>query len=289
MAIEVLMPKLGLTMTEGTIEEWMKQEGDPVKKGDVLFSVATDKLVNEVEAETDGVLVKILLVAGETAECKSVVAYLGEAGESVAAPAAAAPAAAPVEPAAPAPVAAAPTQAPAVGDRIRISPYARRTARELGVDIAAVAGTGPNGRIIWRDVDAAYQTMQAAAAAAPAAPAAPAAVSALAGLYTAADVTELLAAVDSLKGALTAAAFVERAAAKLAAFPVEIRDLGTGILGGMPCLRTGEMAVVAMGQPEDGRMQLHLVYDTAAVEDLAAADFLRALRAAVENPLSLLV
>ena len=97
MATEVLMPKMGLTMTEGTIEEWKFKEGDTVKKGDILFSVATDKLTNDVECDTDGVLLKILLPEGETGPCKSVIAYIGEAGEAVpgAAPAAAAPAAAP--------------------------------------------------------------------------------------------------------------------------------------------------------------------------------------------------
>ena len=104
MATEVLMPKLGLTMTEGTIEEWKFKEGDTVKKGDILFSVATDKLTNDVEAEEDGTLLKILLPEGETAPCKSVIAWIGAAGEAVpdaagaaapAAPAAAAPAAAP--------------------------------------------------------------------------------------------------------------------------------------------------------------------------------------------------
>ena len=67
MATEVLMPKLGLTMTEGTIEEWKYKEGDAVKKGDILFSVATDKLTNDVECEEDGTLLKILLPEGETA------------------------------------------------------------------------------------------------------------------------------------------------------------------------------------------------------------------------------
>ena len=112
MATEVLMPKMGLTMTEGTIEEWKFKEGDTVKKGDILFSVATDKLTNDVECDTDGVLLKILLPEGETGPCKSVIAYIGEAGEAVpgAAPAAAAPAAAPA--AGPA-AAAAPAAAPA--------------------------------------------------------------------------------------------------------------------------------------------------------------------------------
>ena len=70
MATEVLMPKLGLTMTEGTIEEWKYKEGDAVKKGDILFSVATDKLTNDVECEEDGTLLKILLPEGETAPCQ---------------------------------------------------------------------------------------------------------------------------------------------------------------------------------------------------------------------------
>ena len=114
MATEVLMPKLGLTMTEGTIEEWKFKEGDTVKKGDILFSVATDKLTNDVEAEEDGVLLKILLPEGETAPCKSVIGWIGAAGEAVPdAAGAAAPAAAPAAPAAAAPAAAAPAAAPA--------------------------------------------------------------------------------------------------------------------------------------------------------------------------------
>lgn len=100
MATEVLMPKLGLTMTEGTIEEWRIKEGQPVKKGEVLFSVATDKLTNDVEADADGVLLKILLPEGETASCKSVVAYIGQPGEAI-------PGAAPAAESAPAPAAAA--------------------------------------------------------------------------------------------------------------------------------------------------------------------------------------
>ena len=83
MATKVLMPKLGLTMTEGTIEEWKFKEGDSVKKGDILFSVATDKLTNDVECDTDGVLLKILCGEGETMTCKSTVAYIGNAGEHI--------------------------------------------------------------------------------------------------------------------------------------------------------------------------------------------------------------
>ena len=83
MATAVLMPKLGLTMTEGTIERWAVREGDPVRKGDVLYTVSTDKLTNEIEAEEDGVLLKILCPEGGTAPCKEAVAYIGQPGEKL--------------------------------------------------------------------------------------------------------------------------------------------------------------------------------------------------------------
>ena len=96
MATELLMPKLGLTMTEGTIEEWKKNVGDSVTKGEIIYSVATDKLTNDVEADTDGVLLKIAVPAGETVPCKTVVGWIGAAGEAVPdAASAAAPAGAP--------------------------------------------------------------------------------------------------------------------------------------------------------------------------------------------------
>ena len=102
MATELLMPKLGLTMTEGTIDEWKKKVGDTVQKGEILYSVATDKLTNDVEAEDDGVLLKILVPAGETVPCKTPVGWLGAKGEAVPDTAAPAPAAAaPAAPAAP--------------------------------------------------------------------------------------------------------------------------------------------------------------------------------------------
>ena len=83
MAVKVLMPKMGLTMTEGTIGEWKKKEGDQVKKGDLLFTVETDKLVNEIAADADGILLKILCQEGETAPCKETVAWIGQAGELI--------------------------------------------------------------------------------------------------------------------------------------------------------------------------------------------------------------
>ena len=106
MATAVLMPKLGLTMTEGTIDGWSVKEGEPVKKGDLLYTVSTDKLTNEIEAEEDGVLLKILCPEGETAACKSVVAYIGQPGEKI--PEESVPSARPAEQRAPAPDAPAP-------------------------------------------------------------------------------------------------------------------------------------------------------------------------------------
>lgn len=106
MATAVLMPKLGLTMTEGTIDGWSVKEGEPVKKGDLLYTVSTDKLTNEIEAEEDGVLLKILCPEGETAACKSVVAYIGQPGEKI--PEESVPSERPTEQRAPAPDAPAP-------------------------------------------------------------------------------------------------------------------------------------------------------------------------------------
>ena len=174
MAYEVLMPQLGLTMEEGTVSQWVKHEGDPVKTGDVLLEITTDKLTNEVTSEHDGVLLKIVAQEGEDVPVKGLLCYVGQAGESVgdapaAAPAAAAPAAAPAAPAA------APAAAPvAAGARLRVSPLARKTAAKLGVDLSKLTGSGPSGRIRQQDVLAAANAAQAAAPA-PAAAAAPAA------------------------------------------------------------------------------------------------------------------
>ena len=174
MAYEVLMPQLGLTMEEGTVSQWVKHEGDPVKTGDVLLEITTDKLTNEVTSEHDGVLLRIVAQEGEDVPVKGLLCYVGQAGESVgdapaAAPAAAAPAAAPAAPAA------APAAVPvAAGARLRVSPLARKTAAKLGVDLSKLTGSGPSGRIRQQDVLAAANAAQTAAPA-PAAVAAPAA------------------------------------------------------------------------------------------------------------------
>ncbi len=182
MAFEIKMPQLGLTMEEGTVAQWLKQEGDTVAKGDVLLEITTDKLTSEIESEADGVLLKIVAKEGEDVPVKGLLGYIGEAGETVgdaapaAAPAAAAPAPAEVPVAAPAPAPA----AKADGSRIRISPLARKTAAKLGVDYQNLAGSGPSGRIVQKDILAAAEAAKqqpAPVAEAPAAAPAPAAKS----------------------------------------------------------------------------------------------------------------
>ena len=152
MAIKVLMPKLGLTMTEGTIEEWKFKEGDSVNKGDILFSVATDKLTNDVECDADGVLLKILCQEGETMACKSTVAYIGAAGESVDE------VCEPVEQKSEKPAEAAtesvePKKEYFTGEYVLATPCAKKRAKEKGIDLSLISGTGPDGVIVLKDVD----------------------------------------------------------------------------------------------------------------------------------------
>lgn len=173
MAYEVLMPQLGLTMEEGTVSQWIKHEGDAVKTGEVILEITTDKLTNEVVSEHDGVLLKIVAQEGEDIPVKGLLAYIGQEGEAVggAAPAAiVAPAAAPA-------AVPAPTHVVAAGKRIRISPLARKVAGKLGVDYAALAGSGPAGRIVVKDIYDAADAKKAVPVAAPA-PVAPVAANA---------------------------------------------------------------------------------------------------------------
>lgn len=162
MAFEVKMPQLGLTMEEGTVTRWVKQEGDTVKAGEVILEITTDKLTSEVESEFDGVLLKIVAQEGEDVPVKGLLAYIGEAGEQVGG-VTPAPAAAPIVEAAPVVI---PAVAPVVsaGTRIRISPLAKKTAAKLGVDYTAVAGSGPKGRIVQKDILAAAEAAKAAPA-----------------------------------------------------------------------------------------------------------------------------
>ena len=167
MVQEVQMPKLGQTMEEGTVERWLKKEGDTVTKGEPLFEVTTDKATLEVEAFVNGTLLKILVNDGETVPVNEVIAYVGEKGEAVPAttPRKIAPAAAAKKEEAPkAAAAAAPAAArPAAGvaaraplpkpEEIKASPRARRLSEAEKVPLAIIRGSGPEGRIIEEDVE----------------------------------------------------------------------------------------------------------------------------------------
>jgi pyruvate dehydrogenase E2 component (dihydrolipoamide acetyltransferase) len=178
MAITFGMPSLGHTMEKGKVIEWLKQEGEPVAKGEPLLVVETDKVVTEVEAPTDGVVLKILVAPEEERPIGAALALIGSASETLSeadvrqlvGSQAAAPATAPgPSPAAPAPARPAPS-ARAPGERLKLSPIARKLAEEHGIDAATVRGTGPGGRITKDDI---LQAVEAAKAAPPT-PAAPA-------------------------------------------------------------------------------------------------------------------
>ncbi len=199
MPINILMPALSPTMEKGNLAKWLKKEGDTVKSGDVIAEIETDKATMEVEAVDEGILAKIVvpegtadvpvnqliaLIAGEGEDPKSVTAPAG-GGSAAPAPAPkaetapAAPAAAPQPQAAAAPSAAAPAPAAkpngagqAAGNRVFASPLAKRIAKEGGIDIASVKGSGPHGRIVEKDVRSAIAGGGAKPAAAPAAAAA---------------------------------------------------------------------------------------------------------------------
>jgi pyruvate dehydrogenase E2 component (dihydrolipoamide acetyltransferase) len=179
---EVVMPSMGADMTEGAIARWIKTEGDEIFRGDILAEVETDKAVVEMEAYGNGILRQVIIGEGVTVPVGQVIAIIADADEeipSVDAPVAEAapePAAAPVPvaaQAAPEPVAAA--AAPA--GRIKASPVAKKMAAENGIDLASVSGTGPGGRVVKSDLEAAIAGggSPAPAAATPAAASAPAA------------------------------------------------------------------------------------------------------------------
>ncbi len=187
MATEVKLPRLGQGMESGTIVRWLKGEGDAVKKREPLYELDTDKVTQEVEAEVDGVLLKIVIAEGEV-EVGTTVGVIGKEGEEfklepVTAPAlsptATAPAAPPsgketqgetggVAPSEPS-VSEIQTDSTGVNGRVKASPLARRIARERGIDLANVTGTGPDGRVIAEDVEtlAAAPAQAAAPIAAP--------------------------------------------------------------------------------------------------------------------------
>ena len=191
MANEVKLPRLGQGMESGTIVKWLKSEGDQVEKGEPLYELDTDKVTQEVEAEASGVLLKITVAEGE-ADVGTTIALIGEQGEDVSA--VQAEKAQPVAEAAQeegSPGAAreqerergrevttaeqrteaeAPAQGNGAGARIKASPLARRIARERGIELGSLKGTGPEGRVVAEDVERAAAGAPAPAAPAPAIP-----------------------------------------------------------------------------------------------------------------------
>ena len=196
MSSEVKLPRLGQGMEAGTIVKWLKAEGDRVEKGEPLFEVDTDKATQEVEAEASGVLLKIAVESGEVPVGQTI-AVIGDAGESVsveAPPEAERPQAAVEAPAEPAmsggsrsneSVTTHPQAEPAMsggsrsdenvtahpqangGERVKASPLARRIARERGIQLQGIRGTGPDGRIVAEDVETRREEARPAAAAVP--------------------------------------------------------------------------------------------------------------------------
>jgi pyruvate dehydrogenase E2 component (dihydrolipoamide acetyltransferase) len=180
-ATNILMPALSPTMTEGTLARWLKKEGETIKAGDVIAEIETDKATMEVEAVDEGVLGRILVRDGtEGVKVNEPIAVLVNAGEAVPAadapaakaappparveaPPVMAPAPAKAEPAAePAKAAAQPNGHAADGERIFASPLARRMASQAGIDLSALKGSGPNGRIVRADIEAAQKGPPAA-------------------------------------------------------------------------------------------------------------------------------
>lgn len=158
--------------------------------------------------------------------------------------------------------------------RLHASPYARKAAKELSVALETLTGTGPDGRIVWRDVEAASRVKVKPSC------------GVMAGYYTTADISELLAALKTLDGALTFPVFVERAAARL---DMPVRFAGKGMEGVLPALKSGETAAMAVGDPTDGHVRIHLAYDSGAVSDETAADLLWSMRRLLEKPLTMLM
>ncbi len=162
MPVDIVMPKLGLTMTEGLIVEWKKKEGDEVQKGEILFVLETEKVTYEVEAPEDGTLGRIVVQEQETVPVGAVVAYLLKPGESAAdltdTPAVA-PAAEETTIELKAETSAAPVACAPDDQRVRATPLARKIAGEHGIDISTITGTGPSGRIVREDIEKAKEAI----------------------------------------------------------------------------------------------------------------------------------
>src|SRR5712664_2171673 len=189
MAVDIVMPQMGESIFEGTITKWLKKPGDKVERDEPLFEISTDKVDAEIPSPSAGVLKEIKVGEGQTVPIQTIVGVIDAAGSAAAAPApapakaaapapASAPAAAAPAPAAPRPAAPAPAAAPVAaapassgsttGERIHSSPLVRRMAKEHGIDLSTVEGTGAGGRISKQDIEAVIAAASAPAASAPA-------------------------------------------------------------------------------------------------------------------------
>jgi len=157
MPIQILMPALSPTMTEGTLAKWLKAEGDMIESGDVIAEIETDKATMEVEAVEDGMLGKIVVAEGsESVPVNAVIALLLEDGENASTLHSVEAVAAPIDavPIVVTPYAPAPFAPNSTGERSFASPLARRLALQNNLDLSAISGSGPHGRIVMRDIDA---------------------------------------------------------------------------------------------------------------------------------------
>src|SRR5881628_1018267 len=201
MAVDIVMPQMGESIFEGTITKWLKKPGDKVERDEPLFEISTDKVDAEIPSPSAGVLKEIKVGEGQTVPIQTVVGVIDAAGSAAGssapapaktaapapapmkAPAAAAPAPAISRPAVPAPtaapLAASSASSSSSSERIHSSPLVRRMAKEHGIDLSAIEGTGAGGRISKQDIEAVIAAGGAPAAALPAysAPAAPAPIS----------------------------------------------------------------------------------------------------------------
>ncbi len=155
MAVELVMPKMGLTMTTGSVGKWLKKEGEAVAKGEHIAEVLTEKITNLVDSPADGVLLRIVAPEGSTLPIGGVMGYVGAAGEAVpglpSAPAGIPKEASPAAQVSQEASGGFPTERPS---HVRISPVARKMAQEHNIDYASLRGTGPDGRITKEDIEA---------------------------------------------------------------------------------------------------------------------------------------
>src|SRR5437016_1043448 len=285
MATEVKLPRLGQGMEAGTIVKWLKSEGEHVEKGEPLYELDTDKVTQEVEADFSGVLLKIALEEGE-APVGQTIAFIGEEGEELPA-------------AEPAPAEPQKAAAPTNGGRIKASPLARRIARERGIDLAQLSGTGPEGRIVAEDVERA-EARPAAAAAVPAGEIESVPLTSIRKTIA----RRLTAAWQAPVFQLTVSADMTRANALVAKareldpdVRVTLSDLGMyGVEQFVAVLNPPQAAILAVGATEDRvvaregaavilpMMTMTLTVDHRAVDGADAADFLRTVKAFVEDP-----